>query len=83
MAKRDRSGFVDAHGREALNFQISIMLYAVIALLACLVLIGFLLLFALVIFHVAMTLYASLRAQQGNAVHYPMTLKILPERQFT
>ena len=83
MAKRDRSGFIDAHGREALNFQISVMLYAVIALIACFVLIGFLLLFALVIFHVSMTLYASLRAQQGDAVRYPMALRILPARHFT
>jgi uncharacterized Tic20 family protein len=83
MAKRDRSGFIDAHGREALNFQISVMLYAVIALIACFVLIGFLLLFALVIFHVSMTLYASLRAQQGDAVHYPLALRILPARHFT
>ena len=83
MAKRERSGFVDAHGREALNFQISVMLYTVVALIACFVLIGFLLLFALVLFHVAMTLYASLRAQQGDAVRYPMALRVLPNRQVT
>lgn len=83
MAKRERSCFVDAHGREALNFQISVMLYTVVALIACFVLIGFLLLFALVLFHVAMTLYASLRAQQGDAVRYPMALRVLPSRQVT
>lgn len=30
MANKDKSEFIDAHGKQALNFQISILLYAVI-----------------------------------------------------
>ena len=78
LAKREQVPFADQQGREAINFQLSVTLYTVVALIACFVFIGFLLLFALVVFHVAMTLYAALRAQQGDCVRYPLTLRVIP-----
>ena len=41
LAKRDDSPEIDAHGKEALNFQISMLIYNVVAAIFCLVLIGF------------------------------------------
>ena len=41
LAKRDDSTEIDAHGKESLNFQISMLIYNVIAAVFCLVLIGF------------------------------------------
>ena len=41
LAKRDESPEIDAHGKESLNFQISMLIYNVIAAVFCLVLIGF------------------------------------------
>src|SRR6187397_2800603 len=44
LAKRHDSPEIDAHGKESLNFQISMLLYTAIAAVFCLVLIGFLVL---------------------------------------
>src|ERR1043166_4720319 len=44
LAKRGDSPEIDAHGKESLNFQISMLIYNVIAGVLCLVLIGFLVL---------------------------------------
>ncbi len=42
LAKRDDSPEIDAHGKEALNFQISMLIYNAVAAVFCLILIGFL-----------------------------------------
>jgi uncharacterized Tic20 family protein len=42
--KKDQSPYLDAQGRELLNFQISYLLYALASFLLCFVLIGLLLL---------------------------------------
>src|ERR1039457_3593415 len=44
LAKRGDSPEIDAHGKESLNFQISMLIYSLIAGVLCLVLIGFVLL---------------------------------------
>ena len=44
LAKRADSPEIDAHGRESLNFQISMLIYNLVAGVLCLVLIGFVLL---------------------------------------
>jgi len=81
LAKRDRSAFIDTQGRECLNFNLAVTLYLLAALLVCLtiigLLVGLLLLFAVVVLHVAATLYAAIRAQQGDAVHYPLSIRFL------
>jgi uncharacterized Tic20 family protein len=41
LAKRDDSPEIDAHGKESLNFQISMLIYNAVAAVFCLVLIGF------------------------------------------
>ncbi len=41
LAKRDDSPEIDAHGKEALNFQISMLIYNAVAAVFCLILVGF------------------------------------------
>ena len=47
--KKDESEYVSRHGKAALNFQISMMIWLFISALLCLVFIGFVMLFALLI----------------------------------
>ena len=44
LAKRGDSAEIDEHGKESLNFQISMLIYNLIASVLCLVLIGFVIL---------------------------------------
>src|ERR1700740_105480 len=77
IARGDRSPFVAAHAKEALNFNITVTLAAVVSALLMLVFIGFLLLCALFIVWLVMTLVAAIRASEGAAYRYPFALRFL------
>lgn len=77
LVKRSDSPFIDDQGRESLNFQISILIYVLVSLVLTLVFIGFVLLFALVIFHLVMTIVAAIRASGGQRYRYPLTIRLL------
>ncbi len=77
LAKRGDSPEIDAHGKEALNFQISMLIYNIIAAVFCLVLIGFVLLPVLWILNVVFAIVASIQASDGKFYHYPMTIRFI------
>jgi uncharacterized protein len=77
LARGDRSAFVAAHAKEALNFNITVTLAAVVSALLMLVFVGFLLLCALFIAWLVMTLMAAIRASEGAAYRYPFALRFL------
>ncbi len=75
--KRDESPETDAHGKEALNFQISMLIYNVIAAIFCLVLIGFLFLAVLWVLNAIFVIIAAIQASDGKFYRYPMTIRFL------
>lgn len=87
LMKRERDPFVDHHGKEALNFQISMTIFAVAAglIFATSVLtlreLGFLLGFSLVgavmIFDLVFTVIAATKASSGIAYRYPLSLRLV------
>jgi uncharacterized protein len=77
LIKREEFEFVDDQGKEALNFQISVLIYGIVSAILCLLLIGFLLLFALAIFHLVMVIVASVKASSGIRYRYPLTIRFL------
>jgi uncharacterized protein len=77
LARRDQSAFVTAHAKEALNFNITVLLAAVACMLLMLVFIGFLLGAALFIAWLLMTLIAAIKASEGAIYHYPFALRLV------
>ena len=77
LAKRADSREIDAHGKESLNFQISMLIYNVVAGVLCLVLIGFFLLFALHILNLVLVIVASIQASEGKLYRYPFTIRLI------
>jgi hypothetical protein len=77
LVKKQESPYVDHHGREALNFQISATIYALICFALVFVVIGLLLLPALAIFWLVVMVIAAIRASEGVIYRYPMTLRML------
>src|SRR5436190_1910178 len=84
LLKRHESLGVDAHGKEALNFQISWTIYATIlgSLTAALwvFIIGLLFIPVLIIGFVAMVILviiASVKASNGQLYRYPLTIRFL------
>jgi uncharacterized Tic20 family protein len=77
LARRDESEFVAAHAKEALNFNISVLLAALACMLLMLVFIGFLLGTALFIAWLVMTLVAAIKASEGLRYRYPFSLRLV------
>ena len=66
--KKDDFPFVDEQGREAVNFQISMLIYGIIAGLLCFVCVGFVLAPAVAIFDIVFLLIAAVKS--NNGFHY-------------
>ena len=77
MAKRDDSPEIDAHGKESLNFQISMLIYNGIAVVFCLVLVGFAFLAVLWVLNAVFVIVASIQASDGKFYRYPITIRFI------
>jgi len=77
LMKKDQSQFVADQARESLNFQISMTIYAIVSGVLVLILVGFLLLAALFVAGIVLTIIASVKAANGEAYRYPLTLRLI------
>jgi uncharacterized protein len=77
LAKRGDSAEIDAHGKESLNFQISMLIYNVVAGILCLVLIGFVILGILHILNLVLVIVASIQASEGKFYRYPLAIRLI------
>lgn len=77
LMKREESGFVDQQGKEALNFQITMLIAFLISLVLVFVLIGFLLIAAVAIFDLIMIIVATIKVSEGADFRYPITLRLV------
>ncbi len=77
LVKRGDSTEIDAHGKESLNFQLSMLIYDIIAGILCLIVVGFALLFALWIANTVLVIIASIKASEGKFYRYPFTIRFL------
>jgi len=75
--KKDGSALVDQHGKESLNFQLSLLLYYFGAGVLCIILIGLPLLFALFLIQVISIIKATMMADNGQFFRYPITIRFI------
>lgn len=77
LAKRDDSPELDAHGKEAVNFQISMLIYNAVAAVFCLVLIGFFFIAVLWVLNAVFVIIAAIQASDGKFYRYPITIRFI------
>ena len=77
LVKRGDSPEIDAHGKESLNFQISMLIYDAIAAILCIVLIGIPILIALWVLNTVFVIIASVKASEGTLYRYPFTIRLI------
>ena len=75
--KRGDSPEIDAHGKESLNFQLSMLIYDVVAGILCVILIGIPILILLWVANTVLVIVASLKASEGRFYRYPITIRFL------
>lgn len=75
--KRDKIPQLDVHGRNILNWEISLLIYAIIASVLIPFLIGIPLVAALIGCKIAFSIIAGLKANDGKAWQYPLAIRFL------
>lgn len=77
LIKKDTMPFVADQGKEALNFNITVAIAAVISAILMFVVIGFLLLAVVAVGWLVLTILACIEANKGVAYRYPFTLRLI------
>jgi len=77
LLKREESELVNINGKEAVNFQISMTLYLLLAGLLCLVFIGFILMPVIIIASIILVIQASIQVSEGREYHYPFSIHFI------
>ncbi len=77
VLKRGDGADIDAHGKESLNFQLSMLIYDAVALILCLVLIGIPILLLLWVLNTVLVIVASIKASEGELYRYPLTIRFI------
>ncbi len=77
MMKKDQYPAVNEHGKESLNFQISITIYLVVSAILIILLIGIVLMVVIGIFAVVMVIINAIKANDGQSVRYPITIRFI------
>ena len=75
--KKDDDPFIDEQGKEAFNFQASMLIYGVVAGLLCFACIGFGLLPAVMIVDIVFAIIAAVKANNGQHYRYPLTIRFI------
>lgn len=77
LTQKEKGGFVEENAREALNFNISFLIWTILASITVIVLIGFVLLPIVSIAWIVFTILAAIKASEGETYKYPLTLRLI------
>ncbi len=77
LLKRDDHPFIATHASEALNFNLSVLLYAIVGFVLIFVFVGFLLLPLIGLMWLVFTIVAAIRAANGEPYRYPLTIRFV------
>ena len=75
--KKDEMPMVDEHGKEVINFQISMTIWFILSAFLAFLLIGIPLLIVLAILQVIFVIIGALKADNGQLYKYPLTIQFI------
>jgi uncharacterized Tic20 family protein len=77
LIKRDDDPFIDYSGKEALNFNISFLIYGVVAAFLIILLIGLILLPIVFFVWLVLVIVAAVKTSNGEYYRYPLTIRFV------
>lgn len=77
LLKKDDSPFLGEQAREALNFQITVLIGYLLAWVLAFLLVGFLLLPVIYVANLVLCLIAAVRTSKGESYQYPLSLRLI------
>lgn len=75
LIKRNESEFIDHHGKEAMNFALTMLIAVIVSFVLVFVLIGFFLLLALSVIGILFPILAAVAANRGERYRYPVAIR--------
>ncbi|MFE7845743.1 DUF4870 domain-containing protein [Microbacterium sp. NPDC057407] len=77
LVLKDRGPFVRAHTATALNFQLSLIIYAFVGVILSFVLVGVVVLLAIAVVDVVFSVIAAVKASRGEWYRYPLSIRFV------
>jgi hypothetical protein len=77
LLKKEESAYVAEHAKEALNFQISLLIYYVISFVLMLVLVGVFLMIAVYVASLILCIIAAVKASSDILYRYPLSIRLI------
>ncbi|HOA72480.1 MAG TPA: DUF4870 domain-containing protein [Phycisphaerae bacterium] len=75
--KREESAFIEDQAKEALNFQISVTIYEIVAGLLAWFCVGFIVMGVVGVFWIVFAILAAMKANGGVAYRYPLIIRLV------
>ncbi len=77
ISKKDQYPLIDTHGKDIMNFQITLVIACAIAVPLCFILIGIPLLLALLVVQCIVPIIAASKVRSGELYRYPFAIQFL------
>ncbi|MDR0769439.1 MAG: DUF4870 domain-containing protein [Dysgonamonadaceae bacterium] len=77
ILNKNKSAKVNASGKEIINFIVSMVIYAAISVVLCIIFVGFFLLGLIAVLQIACAVIAAIKANNGDDYIYPMTIRFI------
>lgn len=77
QTQKEKMPALDAHGKMAVNWMISHLIYVIVSVVLMIVIIGFFTLLAAVVLGIVFPIIGSIKANNGELWEYPLTIKFL------
>lgn len=77
LLKKDENAFIGEQAREALNFQITVIIAHIVSWILMVILIGFVLMLAVWVANIVLCILAAVAASKGEPYRYPFALRLI------
>lgn len=77
LIKRDEDAFVEYWAREALNFQLTLLIWIIVGIVTLIIIVGIFILIAVGIGALVLAIIAGVKAASGEFWRYPLTIRFV------
>jgi uncharacterized Tic20 family protein len=77
LVSKDKSRFIDFHGKEVVNFQLTLLIIHVCNAILMFCLVGFFTFLATFVFSLVFHIQGAMAASRGELFHYPMSIHFI------
>lgn len=77
LIKKDKDEYVDQQGKEALNFQITIIIASIVSAILTFICIGFIMAIFVSVLDIVFSIIAAVAASKGQDYRYPVSIRLL------